>query len=96
MRVSGTRLAGDRPMIPTRPAMTPVQHDLPVDEHALAALLAGTLPETERQSLLARLATDPEARMVLQMAVEALEAVQGPGMSIAVTRRRPDGSRRAA
>ena len=64
-----------------------------LDEHLLAALLSGTLPEPERELVLARLASDLEARIVLQMAMEALEAAESH------TRKdesRPDTKRRAA
>lgn len=47
-----------------------------LDEHLLAALLSGTLSEAEREHVLARLASDLESRIVLQMAMEALEAAE--------------------
>lgn len=51
--------------------------DRTVDEHALAAFLAGTLPNERRRDMIEYLAADPEARDVLQMAAEALEAARG-------------------
>lgn len=41
-----------------------------IDEHALAAFIAGTLPEEERARLTLRLAHDAEARELLRMACE--------------------------
>ncbi|MBO6574873.1 MAG: hypothetical protein JJ896_05625 [Rhodothermales bacterium] len=42
----------------------------------VARLLAGNAEEAERKALLARLALDPEARELLRMALEALEAAE--------------------
>jgi hypothetical protein len=47
-----------------------------VDEHTLAAFLAGTLTETRRREVAAYLDGDPEARDVLRMASEALQAAR--------------------
>lgn len=71
-------------------------HELPLDEHDLAALLAGTLADAERQRVLARLASDPEARILLQMAIEAMETVQAPEIPMSGPRSGPTGGRRAA
>lgn len=64
-----------------------------VDEHLLAALLSGTLSEQEREQVLARLASDLESRIVLQMAMEALEAAESHAR---IDESRPDPKRRAA
>jgi hypothetical protein len=51
----------------------------PLTEHELARLLSGSIQEKERRSLLARLAADPDGRMMLSMAMEALESAEtGP------------------
>lgn len=52
------------------------EHHNPVDEHQLAALLSGALSDHEREEVLARLANDPSGRMLLQMAIEALEEAE--------------------
>lgn len=47
-----------------------------IDEYTLAAFLAGTLPEARQQEVIEYLAANPDAREVLQMAAEALEAAR--------------------
>lgn len=49
-----------------------------LDEYDLAAFLAGTLPESRRQEVVAYLASNAEARELLCMAHEALEMSQKP------------------
>jgi len=48
----------------------------PIDEYTLAAYIAGTLPEDERAEVAAYLAENADARELLQMAYEALEAAR--------------------
>lgn len=52
-----------------------------LDEQEIAQLLAGSLDEAARVSLLTRLAADPNARELLAMALEALEAAEEMGHS---------------
>lgn len=66
---------------------------LSLDEETLAALLSGSLAERERTEVLARLAQDPEARLVLQMAIEALETAESAGPA---RQERVEPGRRAA
>ena len=47
-----------------------------LDEHDIARLLAGSLAEDEQKALLARLAADSDARELLRMALEALQAAE--------------------
>jgi hypothetical protein len=49
-----------------------------MDEYTLAAFLAGTLPEDRRREVLAFLSENADARELLCMAHEALEAAQQP------------------
>ncbi|MFQ5569320.1 MAG: hypothetical protein ACE5G0_06570, partial [Rhodothermales bacterium] len=49
-----------------------------IDEYTLAAFLAGTLPEARRREVAAYLAENADARELLCMAQEALEASQQP------------------
>lgn len=50
----------------------------PIDEYTLAAFLSGTLPEERRGEVMAYLAENADARELLCMAHEALEAAQQP------------------
>ena len=50
----------------------------PIDEYSLAAFLSGTLPEERRREVMAYLAENADARELLCMAHEALEAAQVP------------------
>ena len=50
----------------------------PIDEYSLAAFLSGTLPEERRREVMAYLAENADARELLCMAHEALEAAQAP------------------
>lgn len=50
----------------------------PIDEYTLAAFLSGTLSEERRQEVTAYLAENADARELLCMAHEALEAAQQP------------------
>ncbi len=56
--------------------MKPDQH--PIDEYALAEFLSGTLSEERRREVVAYLAKNADARELLCMAQEALEASQQP------------------
>ena len=56
--------------------MKPDQH--PIDEYTLAAFLSGTLSEERRREVVAYLAKNADARELLCMAQEALEASQQP------------------
>ncbi|MFT4604602.1 MAG: hypothetical protein ACI9W4_001335 [Rhodothermales bacterium] len=47
-----------------------------LDEHDIARLLAGSLEEDEQKALLARLAADSDARELLAMGLEALQAAE--------------------
>lgn len=51
--------------------------DSVIDEHTLAAFLAGTLPDSRRKEVTDYLAHNRDAREVLHMASEALRAAQG-------------------
>lgn len=53
-------------------------HQQPMDEYTLAAFLAGTLPEDRRREVVAFLSENADARELLCMAHEALEAAQQP------------------
>ncbi len=50
----------------------------PIDEYTLAAFIAGTLSEERRREVIAYLADHPEARTLLHMAVEAMDAATEP------------------
>lgn len=50
--------------------------DQVIDEHTLAAFIAGTLPKNRREEVIAYLAGNSDAREVLKMAYDALEAAQ--------------------
>ncbi|ARA93049.1 hypothetical protein AWN76_007685 [Rhodothermaceae bacterium RA] len=50
----------------------------PIDEYTLAAFIAGTLSEERRREVIAYLAEHPEARTLLHMAVEAMDAATEP------------------
>ena len=50
----------------------------PLDEYTLAAFLSGTLPEDRRREVMAYLAENADARELLCMAHDALEAAQEP------------------
>lgn len=52
-----------------------------LDEQEIAQLLAGSLGEDARVSLLTRLAADPDARELLAMALEALQAAEEISLS---------------
>ncbi len=56
--------------------MKPDQH--PIDEYTLAEFLSGTLSEERRREVVAYLAKNADARELLCMAQEALEASQQP------------------
>ncbi len=56
--------------------MKPDQH--PIDEYTLAEFLSGTLSEERRREVVAYLAENADARELLCMAQEALEASQQP------------------
>ena len=59
-----------------------MQRDDPfIDEYTLAAFLAGNLPEKERAQVLAYLAASEDARELLCMAQDALEAADAPARS---------------
>ena len=50
-----------------------------IDEYMFAAFLAGTLPEERRREVVEYLAVNPDAREVLHMAADALEAARSAG-----------------
>lgn len=50
--------------------------DQVIDEHTLAAFIAGTLPKNRRDEVITYLAGNSDAREVLQMAYDALETAQ--------------------
>ncbi|MCH8961573.1 MAG: hypothetical protein IH820_09695 [Bacteroidetes bacterium] len=58
--------------------MNRTQH--PIDEYTLAAFLSGTLSEEQRREVVAYLAENADARELLCMAHEALEAAQQPAV----------------
>ena len=58
--------------------MNRTQH--PIDEYTLAAFLSGTLSEEQRGEVVAYLAENADARELLCMAHEALEAAQQPAV----------------
>ena len=58
--------------------MNRTQH--PIDEYTLAAFLSGTLSEEQRHEVVAYLAENADARELLCMAQEALEAAQQPAV----------------
>ena len=58
--------------------MKSTQH--PIDEYTLAAFLSGTLSEEQRREVAAYLAENADARELLCMAHEALEAAQQPAV----------------
>ncbi len=49
---------------------------LRLDKRTLASFLAGTLPDPRRQAVILHLTKNPQDRMLLVMAVEALDAVR--------------------
>ena len=61
-----------------RKSMKPTQH--PIDEYTLAAFLSGTLSEAQHREVVAYLAENADARELLCMAHEALEAAQQPAV----------------
>lgn len=63
-----------------------------IDEHTLAAFIAGTLPKHRRDEVVTYLAGNSDARELLQMAYEALEAAQDA--EVEGTRRSPLSRRR--
>ncbi len=50
----------------------------PIDEYTLAAFLSGTLPEDRRREVVAYLAANADARELLCLAQEAMEAAREP------------------
>lgn len=64
----------------------------PIDEYTLAAFIAGTLSEERRREVIVYLAEHPEARTLLHMAYEAMEAAPTP----APVRAEGDGADREA
>lgn len=73
------------------------ESDRVIDEYTLAAFLASTLSEARRQEVIAYLADNPDAREVLRMAVDALDAARNgnPVESSSIPFRAPTLDRRS-
>ncbi len=68
--------------------MNHTQH--PIDEYTLAAFLSGSLSEEQRREVVAYLAENADARELLCMAHEALEAAQQPAVEQPFTTAAPE------
>ena len=68
--------------------MKHTQH--PIDEYTLAAFLSGSLSEEQRREVVAYLAENADARALLCMAQEALEAAQQPSVEQPFTTAAPE------